>query len=68
MQGKLMTVAEKPAHHIVKVRGMKVRELLTSSTAQTPPNGQRGILEAHARIQPRENSRLHGSRTMQEVP
>ena len=26
------------------------------------------ILEAHARIPPTENGRLHGSRTMQEVP
>ena len=50
---------------------MKVAELTdsrTSYTDQTPPHGQRGILEAHARISPRENGRLHGSRTMQEVP
>ena len=51
MQGKLMTVADKSAHHIVNVRGTK----LASSTAQIPPHGQRGILEAHARIPPREN-------------
>ena len=45
---------------------MKVAELTESD--QTPPHGQRGVLEAHARISPRENGRLHGSHTMQEVP
>ena len=71
MQGKLMRVADKSAHYIVNVRGMKVAELTEledSSTAQTPPHCKRGILEAHGRIPPRENGRLHGSRTMREVP
>ena len=59
----MLTVADKSKHHIVSVRGMKVTE-----SDQTPPHGQRGVLEAHARISPRENGRLHGSHTMQEVP
>ena len=61
-----MTVADRSKHHIVNVRGMKVAEFTESD--QTPPHGQRGVLEAHVRILPRENGQLHGSRTMQEVP
>ena len=42
--------------NIVNVRGMKAAELTLTELEddQTPPHGQRGILEAHARIPPRE--------------
>ena len=62
---------DKSKHHMATSEARKLQNLQNSrtpSTDQTPPHSQRGILEAHAGITPRENGGVHSSRKMQEVP